>query len=99
MSNETDKPLAGALRAARVLDCKIEDDELGQCTCDLEDGADCPACVQIASIIARESGLMELVEAVERAYLDEENTPLGRVTIDANDWRLIVAAARRVREG
>ena len=97
MSNETVKPLAWALRAARVLDCKIEDDKLDHCTCDFEDGADCPACVQIATIIARESGLAELVEAVEQSHplFDYPN----HVEVPIQDWNRIVAAARRVKEG
>lgn len=93
MSNETDKPLAGALRAARaMLSADHQNEHHNSLTCG--------RCRFYAGTIVRESGLAELVEAVRQA------NPIARrvgdemlVTVSPAAWNRIVAAARRVREG
>ena len=87
MSNETEEPLAGALRAANELN-----------------GAMVTAFYvnpqRAADIIARESGLAELVKAVEDASpaVQPDDVP-ALLIIGEGYWLRIVAAARRVREG
>lgn len=93
MSNETDKPLAGALRAAHELrDCQWHSDKTA---------IRCFRCRHDAEIIARESGLAELVEAVDEmecadfTNLRERSTASLVALLDAQ--RKVIAAARRVK--
>lgn len=81
MSNETDKPLAWALKAAHSVCHELEIDDINV--------------IRLTEIIARESGLAELVEAVEQSHplFDYPN----HVEVPIQDWNRIVAAARRVK--
>lgn len=91
---ETDKPLAGALRAAHeIRGCQWHTDK---------QAPRCVGCRQYAEIIARESGLAELVEAVEHANgkpLESAHERHVDVAMSPESWNRVVAAARRVREG
>ena len=69
------KPLAGAVRAARATPGGTDGDSMDR----------------KALIIERESGLRELVEAVEAA--------LSRGEHSFHEWADVLAALRRVKEG
>lgn len=92
MANETpvDKPLAGALKAAHEMNSAMV-------------RAFYVNPQKAAEIIARESGLAELVEAVFSAapdnYLPEGPDGIRLIMVGEKSWQRIVAAARRVREG
>ena len=106
---ETDKPLAAALRAVEN-HCDHTEPQAHW----IEDMDACSECVQLAAVIARESGLAELVEAVEAwAVLREkafkmlegpvsqmDSAESVKIRFDAAAAAdRIVAAARRVKEG
>ena len=96
---ETDKPLAGALRAAQIHRHGVQ--HCYRLNGRHLDGS-CCLCEADAQHFARESGLAELVEAVEKAapdnYLPEGPNGIRLIMMGEKSWQNIVAAARRVRE-
>lgn len=96
VSNTTEKPLAGAVKAADAITASILQDFIKSGANGFASGYWMD---RRARIIARESGLTELVEAVEKARVTDPGEGSLALLIRRDDWSRIVAAARRVREG